>query len=50
LIALRAGVYSRGANLEANIGGKQRVYVWQGFAERSDDYEIVKFREMIRES
>jgi hypothetical protein len=49
-IALRAGVYARGDNLEATIGGKRRLYMPLGVAERGDDYEIVKFREMVRES
>jgi len=49
-IALRAGVYTRGENLECHTGGKHRIYMPQGVAERGDDYEIVKFKEMVRES
>jgi hypothetical protein len=49
-IALRAGVYAPGENLEASIGGKPHVYMPQGVAERGDDYEIVKFKAMIREA
>jgi hypothetical protein len=49
-IALRAGTYVPGANLEASVGGRQHVYMPQGVAERGDDYEIVRFREMVRES
>ena len=48
-IAMKAGVYERGENLEATIEGRQLVYLPQGTAERGDDYEIVRFREMIRE-
>ncbi len=48
-IALRAGVYVPGENLEATIGGRQHVYMPQGVAERGEDYEIVRFREMVRE-
>lgn len=48
-IALRAGVYTRGESLEATVKGRQLVYLPQGIAERGDDYEIVKFREMVRE-
>jgi hypothetical protein len=48
-IALRAGVYARGENLEATVSGRQHVYLPQGVAERGEDYEIVKFREMVRE-
>lgn len=49
-IALRAGVYARGENLESTAGGLQRVYMPQGVAERGEDYEIVRFKEMVRES
>jgi len=49
-IALRAGIYAPGENLEASIGGRQHVYLPQGVAERGEDYEIVKFKEMVRES
>ena len=49
-IALRAGVYNRGENLECHTGGKHRIYMPQGVAERGDDYEIVKFKEMVKES
>lgn len=49
-IALRAGVYARGENLESTVGGLQRVYMPQGVAERGEDYEIVRFKEMVRES
>src|SRR3990170_590191 len=48
-IALRAGVYARGENLESTAGGLQRVYMPQGIAERGEDYEIVRFKEMVRE-
>ena len=48
-IALKAGAYTRGENLETTISGKQLVYMPQGVAERGEDYEIVKAREMIRE-
>lgn len=49
-IALRAGVYARGENLESNVGGRQHVYMPQGVSERGEDYEIVRFKEMVRES
>jgi hypothetical protein len=49
-IALRAGVYTRGENLETHAAGKHRIYMPQGVAERGDDYEIVKFKEMVREA
>jgi hypothetical protein len=49
-IVLRAGVYAPGENLEASIAGKPHVYMPQGVAERGEDYEIVKFKAMVRES
>jgi hypothetical protein len=49
-IALRAGVFTRGRNLEAAVDGKQRVYMPQEVDERGDDYEIARYRAMIRES
>jgi hypothetical protein len=49
-IALRAGVYTPGESLESTIGGRQHVYMPQGIAERGDDYEIIRFKEMVRES
>lgn len=50
MIALPAGVYAQGLNLEAERGGRQHVYMPQGVTGRGEDYEIVRFREMIRES
>jgi hypothetical protein len=47
---LRAGVYARGENLESNVGGRQHVYMPQGVAERGDDYEIVRFKELVKEA
>ncbi|HWI39251.1 MAG TPA: hypothetical protein VNU64_22570 [Burkholderiales bacterium] len=49
-IALRSGVYPPGTTLEATLDGREHVYLPQGAPERSDDYELVRFREMIRES
>ena len=48
-IALPAGVYGNGINLEAERNGRQHVYIPQGVSVRGEDYEIVRFREMIRE-
>jgi hypothetical protein len=50
LIALRPGVFAPGQNLEAVRDGRQYVYIPIGFGERGEDYEIGKFREMLRES
>jgi hypothetical protein len=49
-IALSAGVYAKGLNLEAERAGRQHVYMPQGVTSRGEDYEIVRFREMVRES
>jgi hypothetical protein len=49
-IALRAGVYAPGSNLEATIDGKEHVYMPQGVAEKTDDYELIRFREMVRDA
>ena len=44
------GKATRGENLEGIVGGQARIYMPQGVAERGDDYEIVKFKEMVREA
>ena len=49
-IALRSGVYPPGTTLSATLDGREHVFLPQGGAERSDDYELIRFREMIRES
>lgn len=48
-IALRAGVFA-GQNLENERGGRSYVYMPQGVAEHGEDYDIVRYREMLRES
>jgi hypothetical protein len=49
-IALRAGVFVPGQNLENERGGRSYVYMPQDVAEHGDDYDIVRFREMVRET
>ena len=49
-VAMRAGIYPPSTNLEAVIDGKERVYMPQGSTERAEDYELVRFREMIRDA
>lgn len=49
-IALRTGVFVPGQTLENERGGRTYVYLPQDLAERGDDYDIVRFREMVRES
>jgi hypothetical protein len=49
-IALRPGVFAPGQNLEATRGGRQHVYMPTAFGESGEDYEIGRFRELVRES
>jgi hypothetical protein len=49
-IVLRPAVFVPGITLEWERGGRQHVYLPQGVSERGEDYEVVRFREMIRES
>ena len=49
-IALKAGIYVRGQNLETEIAGKQHVYMPQGSPESGEDYDLARFREMVREA
>jgi hypothetical protein len=49
-IALRSGVYAPVQNFASMQSGRQLVYLPLGMAERGEDYEIARFREMIRES
>ncbi len=49
-IVLKPGVYAPMQNLEVQRGSRQHVYIPQGVTERGEDYEIARFREMIRES
>lgn len=48
-IVLKPGVYAPAQNLEVARGQRHHVYIPQGVAERGEDYEIARFREMIRE-
>jgi hypothetical protein len=49
-IALKPGVFTPGQNLEIARGERNHVYLPQAVAERGEDYEIARFRELIRES
>ena len=48
-IALRAGVYPPGQNLEATFDGREHVYMPQGVAQKAEEYELIRFREMVRD-
>jgi hypothetical protein len=49
-IALKAGIYARGQNLETEVQGRQHVFMPQGTPEAGEDYELIRFRAMIREA
>jgi len=49
-IVLKPGVFAPGQNLEMALGERQHVYMPQALAERGEDFEIGRFREMIREA
>ena len=49
-IVLRPGVFAPAQNLELARGERHHVYIPQAVAERGEDYEIARFREMVRES
>jgi hypothetical protein len=49
-IVLKPGVFAPGQNLEMTLGDRQHVYMPQAVTERGEDFEISRFREMIRES
>jgi len=48
-IALRPGVFAPGQNLEHRSATPQRVYLPQRIDDRGEDYEIGRFREMVRD-
>ena len=49
-IVLKPGVFTPGQNLEFAHGGRNHVYLPQTVAERGEDYEIARFRELVRET
>ena len=49
-IALPPAVFVAGLNIESERDGRQHLYLPQGIVERGEDYEIARFREMIREA
>lgn len=48
-IALRTGAFVQGQKLELELAGRLHMFLSQGIAERGEDFEIGRFREMIRE-
>ena len=49
-IVLRPGVFVPGQNLEREREGRVHVYMPQGMEDQGEDFEIARFREMIREN
>ena len=49
-IVLKPGVFTPGQNLEMAHGKRHLVFLPQALAERGEDYEIARFRELVRES
>ena len=49
-IVLKPGVFAPAQNLELARGARRHVYIPQALAERGEDYEIARFRELVRES
>jgi hypothetical protein len=49
-IVLKPGVFAPAQNLEMERGERHHVYIPQAVAERGEDYEIARFRELIRET
>jgi hypothetical protein len=49
-IVLKPGVFTPGQNLEIGRGERHHVYLPQAVAERGEDYEIARFRELVRET
>jgi hypothetical protein len=49
-IVLKPGVFAPAQNLEVSRGDRHHVYIPQAVAERGEDYEIARFRELVRET
>jgi hypothetical protein len=49
-VALPPAIFVPGLNIECERDGRQYVYLPQGIVERGEDYEIGRFREMVREA
>lgn len=49
-IVLKPGVFAPGQNLELTQGDRQHVFMPQAVTDKGEDFEIGRFREMIRET
>jgi hypothetical protein len=50
MVVLRAGAWVPGQNLEIDTDGLSLLLMPIGVAERGEDYELVRFRQMIRDT
>ncbi len=49
-IVLKSGAFTPGQNLELAQGERVHVYLPQAVAERGEDYEIARYRELVRDA
>ncbi len=50
MVVLRAGAWVPGQNLEIDTDGLSLLLIPIGVAERGEDYELVRFRQMVRDT
>lgn len=50
MVAIRSGVFVPGQSLESQRGGRNYVYLPQAVVEHGEDYDLIRFRELVRES
>jgi len=49
-VLLRGGVYPPGQNLDASVDGREQIFVPIGRPEQGEDYDLMRFRQLVRES
>jgi hypothetical protein len=49
LLAMPPGLYMPGEQLQANVAGRNHLLFPIGIAERGDDYDMIRFRDMVQE-
>lgn len=50
LLAMPPGLYMPGEQLQAMVGGRRHLLFPIGVTERGDDYDMIRFRDMVEES
>ncbi len=50
LLAMPPGLYMPGEQLQALVSGKRHLLFPIGVTERGDDYDMIRFRDMVEES